>query len=321
MDEPARKLLNRWGIPADATATPTDHGTNNRTFRVTSADHCWYLRISKTSSTAQVEAEHRLLARLSQSGLPFAVPKPLALPDGSTVAETPDGPASLCTRIAGVRPDLGKEAALEQFGWAAARLSDALAAVPRPDTPYDWGGGPLEDLPDLSALVRELADDEGRVLRTGAERAVAAWERMAGRLPTQVVHADLAASNVLVDPGTGAVTGVLDFELTGHWIRVIEVTVALALSGAVTGPDWPRRAAALARGGSWGGRLTPIELAALPDLLLLRAVASTLWRADRWRRGLSSRVEVTDRLRVLAEALRWRDAEGDRLSDIVAAAI
>jgi hypothetical protein len=37
--------------------------------------------------------------------------------------------------------------------------------------------------------------DAGRagVLRDGADRAVAAWEGIAGRLPTQVVHADLPA--------------------------------------------------------------------------------------------------------------------------------
>ena len=48
---------------------------------------------------------------------------------------------------------------------------------------------------------------------------MAAWEGIAGRLAAQVVHADLAASNVLVSPDTGAVTGVLDFEMAGYWIR------------------------------------------------------------------------------------------------------
>jgi homoserine kinase type II len=62
------------------------------------------------------------------------------------------------------------------------------------DTPNDWQGGPLQALPHVAALARDLTAaglDAGRagVLRDGADRAVAAWEGIAGRLPTQVVHA------------------------------------------------------------------------------------------------------------------------------------
>ena len=134
------------------------------------------------------------------------------------------------------------------------------------------------------------------------------------------MHADLAVSNVLVSPESGAVTGVLDFEMAGYWIRAMELAVALALSGAAHGPGWPRRAAAVARGGAWGERLTGAELAALPDLIVTRALGSMLWRADRWRRGQSSLPEVASRLDVLTGILRWRTAEGSELVHIVAAA-
>jgi homoserine kinase type II len=265
-----------------------------------------------------------LLARLARAGLPFAVPAPVPLPDGSTVAGTSGGPATLCEWIPGVRPDLSQEAALERFGRAAAELSDALAAVPPQDTPYDWQDASLPAPPDVAGLARDLTAaglDAGRaaVLRDGADRA-AAWEMVAGRLPDQVVHADLAAPNVLVSPDTGAVTGVLDFETAGYWIRAMELAVALALSGAAHGPGWPRRAAAVARGGAWGERLTGAELAALPDLIVTRAVGSMLWRTDRWRHGQSSLAEVASRLDVLAGILRWRTAEGGELVHIVAAA-
>jgi homoserine kinase type II len=323
--EPVAKLLARWGIPAGAAVALTDRGTNNRTLQVTAGDRRWSLRISQNLTPAQAQAEHRLLARLARAGLPFAVPAPVPLPDGSTVAGTPGGPATLCEWIPGVQPDLSQEAALERFGRAAAELSDALAAVPPQDTPNDWQGGPLQAPPDVAALARDLTAagldaKRARVLPDGADRAVAAWEGIAGRLPTQVVHADLAASNVLVSPDTGAVTGVLDFEMAGYWIRAIELTVALALSGAAHGPGWPRRAAAVARGGAWAERLTTAELTALPDLIVVRAIGSMLWRAGRWRRGQSSLAEVASRLDILAETLRWRTAEGDELGHIVASA-
>jgi homoserine kinase type II len=76
----------------------------------------------------------------------------------------------------------------------------------------------------------------------------------------------------------------------------------------------------VARGGAWGERLTAAELAALPDLILIRATGSMLWRTGRWRRGQSSLAEVTDRVDVLAETLRWRTGEGGELGHIAAAA-
>ncbi len=321
------ELLARWGIPASATVVPAGHGTNNRTLQVTAGDRRWFLRISQNLTAAQVEAEHRMLARLARADLPFAVPAPVPLPDGGTVTGTADGPASLCEQIPGVPPDLSQEAVLERLGRATAELSDALAAVPPQDAPYDWGDTPLPPS-DAAALARDLTAagldaERAGVLRDGAGRAAAAWEQLAGRLPNQVVHADLAPANFLVSPDTGAVAGVLDFETAGYWIRAIELTVLLALSGSAYGPGWPHRAAAIARGGGWGERLTGAELAALPDLIVIRAVGSMLWRAGRWRRSQASQASLAGmagQLDVLAEMLRWRRAEGGELGHIVAAA-
>ena len=143
LSEPVAKLLARWGIPAGAAVALTERGTNNRTLQVTAGDRRWFLRISQNLTSDQVQAEHRLLARLARAGLPFAVPAPVPLPDGSTVAGTSGGPATLCEWIPGVRPDLSQEAALERFGRAVAELSDALATVPPQDAPYDWQDAPL----------------------------------------------------------------------------------------------------------------------------------------------------------------------------------
>jgi homoserine kinase type II len=180
---------------------------------------------------------------------------PVPLPDGGTVTGTADGPASLCEQIPGVPPDLSQEAALERLGRAAAELSDALAAVPPQDAPYDWGDTPLPPS-DPAALARDLT-------AAGLD---------AGR------------------------AGVLDFETAGYWIRAIELTVLLALSGSAYGPGWPRRAAAVARGGGWGERLTGAELAALADLIVIRVAGSMLWLAGRWRHGQASLAVVAGQL-------------------------
>lgn len=54
-----------------------------------------------------------------------------------------------------------------------------------------------------------------------AARRVGRWWPAAGSLPAQVIHGDLAPSNVLADPDTGEMTGLLDFELTGagFWVQ------------------------------------------------------------------------------------------------------
>jgi hypothetical protein len=86
-----------------------------------------------------------------------------------------------------------------------AQLSDALAAVPPQDAPYDWQTAPLPAPPDVAALARDLMTaglDAGRaaVLRAGADRAATAWEGIAGRLPNQVVHAGLDAAAAGTSP-------------------------------------------------------------------------------------------------------------------------
>jgi homoserine kinase type II len=318
-------LLARWGVPADATVDVAERGTNNHTVAVTAGGRRWALRISQNLTLAQVRAEHRLLARLAGAGLPFAVPAPLPLPGGDTIADTPVGPATLCPWIPGVRPDLSREPALERFGRAAAELSGALAGVPAPDAPQPWPADPLRvhpDVPDVTVLTGELT---AAGLRPGALRAaadqVAAWSAgPAGRLPAQVTHADLNASNVLVSEDTGAVTGVLDFETAGCWLRANELAVALAQAGAAYGPGWPARAAAVARGGAWGERLTGPELAALPDLILLRSVVSAMWRAAQWRRGRVGLTLVAARLDTVGERLRWHEDNGGELAQVVATA-
>ena len=103
---------------------------------------------------------------------------------------------------------------------------------------------------DPVAFVRENAGDRA-VVRVGAGpgRFVLLRAPEAGEaLPVQVVHGDLGASNALVDERTGEVTGVLDFELAGPEARVQDLLIGLLLSGALAGPGWARRAAALVRG-------------------------------------------------------------------------
>jgi homoserine kinase type II len=290
-------LLAPWGL-SGVTVTPAEHGTNNGTYL---AGDRWVLRITQNLSLAQVRAEHRLLRRLGQAGLPFAVPVPVPAVSGDTVVPTESGPAVVCELIPGVRPDLSACAALERAGRAFGLLDRALAEVPPADSPHDWAAEPLRPDPELYADLSSAGLDVGRLR---------AWCPVVSGLPVQVVHGDLGAGNMLVSAATGEVTGILDFEIAGTSFRVDELVAGLALTCV---PGDLGRAAALVRGYRSAIPLTEAELLAVPDLLIARAVGSALWRSARWRRGQATLDEVRDRLSGLDAIQRWVEAARDEL--------
>ena len=82
----AAALLPLWGFPPGTGITPAgEQGTSNRTFLVRHGQQRYVLRVSGFLSVAEVRAEHRILRRLRQGGLPLQVPEPVAAPDGRTV--------------------------------------------------------------------------------------------------------------------------------------------------------------------------------------------------------------------------------------------
>jgi homoserine kinase type II len=320
------ELLACWGIGSGAELTAPARGSNNRTVLVSENDRRWVLRISQNLSADQVRAEHRLLAGLGRRDLPFALPEPAPTVAGDTVVETAEGPATLCHWIAGVRPDHTSEQALERIGAGLAQLSVGLRDLPFGDAPQDWRGGPLATLPagvGIDELISELAaagirPGQTELLAASAARADAWHRSAAAHLPIQVVHGDIGASNVLVDGDSGQLTGVLDFEIAGADYRVQDLVAALLLCGAREGPGWPARAAALMRGVVSAVRLDQAEICAVPELVIARSVGSALWRASRWRRGLSGLNDVADRLDELATTVTFVCESGDELRDVLA---
>jgi homoserine kinase type II len=312
--ESAAALLPLWGLTTGAEiALIAEQGVNNRTYLVHSGRQRYVLRVTAFRTIAEVRAEHLILRRLRQGVLPFQVPEPVAAPGGRTVIETPAGPATLCRWLSGVRPGVGSEMAFERLGRAVGLIDGALAQLPIEDALQDWRTDPRwvrpED-PPAGALVAELRSaglgaEQARLVTAAARRA-GRWWPGTDRLPAQVIHGDLTPANLLADPRTGEVTGLLDFELAGAGFRVQDVMAALFHSAALTTPDWPRR--------------EPAEVAALPELLIAQSLGSVLWRTVRWRAGLARFGDVVDRVERLEASTRWLAANQDTFLSVAAAA-
>jgi homoserine kinase type II len=324
----AAALLPLWGFPAGAGITPADEqGTNNRTFLVRHGQQRYVLRVSGFLSVAEVRAEHLILLRLRQGALPFQVPEPVTAPGGQTVIGTPAGPAAVCRWLPGVRPGMDGEAAFERFGRTVGLLDAAPANVPLGNAVRDWRTDPRwvrPDDPPVDVLCADLrlagmsAEQAG--LLGEAARRVGRWWPAADGLPAQIIHGDLAPGNLLADPGTGEVTGLLDFELAGAGFRVQDILAALYNSTALGAPDWPRRTAAFLRGCASVRRLESAEVAALPELLIARSLGSVLWRAARWRVGVGPFGEVTAHVGRLDATRRWLAANEDAFLSVATAA-
>jgi homoserine kinase type II len=324
----AAALVPLWGMRENAVVSLVDQqGVNNQTFLVRHRQQRYVLRVTGFLTVAEVGAEHRILRRLRQGSLPFRVPEPVPAADGRTVVDTPAGPATVCRWLPGVRPGVGSEMAFERLGRAVGLVDAALAAVPLAITVRDWRTDPRwvrpED-PPADFLVDELREagmgaEQAGLLTAAARRAGRWWPGTDG-LPAQVIHGDLTPANLLADPGTGEVTGLLDFELAGAGFRVQDTMAALYHSTALTAPDWPRRTAAFLRGCSAVNRLEPAEVAALPELLNAQSLGSVLWRAVRWRAGLAHFGDVIARVEKLEASTRWLAANEGTLQFVATAA-
>lgn len=98
-------------------------------------------------------------------------------------------------------------------------------------------------------------------------------------------------------------------ELGNDWLAELRLTP--------TAVGWQQLTALIA-GYRSRRQLIEQEAAALPDLLLMRAVASAIWRAGRWRLGLSERAEALDGLRAAEKLSAWLERNADRIVGLAA---
>jgi aminoglycoside phosphotransferase (APT) family kinase protein len=266
-----------------AEVAPLSGGYSGETFLVTSAGEQAVLRLyARRPDRAAVDAA--LLERVR--GL---LPVPRVL-EASLVPESPGGaPFLLLEALPGDRLDVVLPAAdpplRRRLGAAVAGVLVLLATerMPRPGWFADGRLDPEPFPPAATDPARWLAAHAGapwfaRLPRAEREalRAVAERARGLATAGTRVslVHGDLNPKNLLVDPATGGVTGVLDWEFAyagapladvGNLLRFEtdpDFTGAMAAGYVERAPDVPAGWLAVARALDL---MALVDLAARPD--------------------------------------------------------
>jgi Ser/Thr protein kinase RdoA (MazF antagonist) len=280
-------LLRHWGLQGYDVRALTA-GTNNAGYYV--GDE-FVLRIHRNPV---MPYEHAVLRALS--GLSFAVPVPLPADDGSVVVRGELGgevvSASLSRRIPGEHPVRGDARRAEAAGAALAELDDVLGRLDPADLPPArmWDG----DLTAIHPRVRTISllvhgmpagrrDEVARILSGIRPRT---------DLPRQIIHGDLAPTNVLMVGDR--VTAILDFETCGPGYRAMDLAVGRYFFGDFGRPTAASEAFRSGYLTEFG--LTDAELDALPELELMREATSLVHWYGRYLSGLTTERDIAERV-------------------------
>lgn len=310
--------LKAWPIAPRATPRRAPHGMNNDSYFITAREGEFVARVYRnTADSARVRDEHDLLARLAAQELPFAIPAPLRTESGDTLAvlESAEGPrlAALFPRIPG-EPSSPDTSSARLAGRALAQLDGALGRLDLPVPPPPTLRDVHALVPDPAAALEDLElGDRGPLIRTMLERVEAGHDLLAASLPRQIVYGDFAFPNVLVE--RGRVTGMLDFEFAGADIRAADLACAMYVTvvRGDTARRWPLLEA-LTAGYRRSLPLDPLEVAAIPDLMLRRAAFGLVHWIGRWRQGIAPRDEPVERVERSTRFAQWLDGNAARVA-------
>jgi 4-aminobutyrate aminotransferase-like enzyme/Ser/Thr protein kinase RdoA (MazF antagonist) len=294
-------LSATWGLAGELTEV---HGERDRNFRLDAPGGRYLLKVHNPADgedvlDLQCSALRHIRAVAPDVPVPEVVPTREGHPWRALTGS--DGRRSLAwvmTWLDGRHPapeELGP-AELREWGRTSARLGQALRGFVHPAAPYPiaWD---IRRLPQLRPWLAAVEESRRPAVRAVLDRFE---ERVTPALLTmraQVVHNDLAPTNVLVDDSL-AVTGITDFGDMTHTALVCDLAVATAdvLSDHADGLELAHEVVA---GYDSVTPLEPREVALLADLMAGRyaaAVLITAWRTRHQGEAPQIDGEAYDRL-------------------------
>jgi 4-aminobutyrate aminotransferase-like enzyme/Ser/Thr protein kinase RdoA (MazF antagonist) len=284
-----------WGLEGELTAV---HGERDRNFRVDTSRGRYLLKVHNPADGEDVlDLQHSALRHIRTVAPDLSVPEIVPTRQGRrTVALTGlDGRRSLAwvmTWLEGRHPapeELGPKE-LWEWGSMSARLGQALRGFVHPAAAYPiaWD---VRRLPQLRPWLSAVDEARRPALRAVLDRFEQRVVPELAMVRAQVVHNDLAPTNVLVDD-TLTVTGITDFGDMTHTALVCDLGVAAAdvLSGRDDGLELVHE---VLSGYAATTPLEPREVGLVADLMAGRYAACVLITA--WRtQQLGSAPQIDD---------------------------
>src|SRR6185295_4547603 len=210
-DDAARVAADLFGVTGRVTALPSERDQN---FLLHADDGARYvLKVANAGEPgAMLEAENGVMRHLAETGL---VPSPMRARSGADIERAGDHFIRLVSGLDGVpMGDVPRHspAMLADLGRAVGTIDRALANFDHPalHRAFYW------DLATAATAVRSHAGHvQDTALRAALETVLEIHDTTVvphlSSLRRSVIHGDVNDYNVLVDPGTDRVTGIVDF--------------------------------------------------------------------------------------------------------------
>lgn len=306
---------------------PGPSGENNTTLFILANNEKYVLRIYETHQDEEkVYFEHAVLLALKERCLSLSIPEPVRTIDGKTIVKTGSGfLAGLFRFIDGMNPTLEDLKQIHSYGQATGELSAALATVNVNQLPvyrpyYDIDSThprcSLDRIKDFSINPPEDFVELAQELLVIHKQLVAFQSSVAclKRLPHQLVHGDLNASNIL-SAGDGSISAILDFEFVTHDLRVMEVAVSLSdfIDDTKDETIIFKKIESFLMGYESRMKLTREEMNALPILIQLRSLDVFIHFLGRYWDGVDSIDTVKKYIRKAARRVLWITMHQEKL--------
>ena len=312
--------MENWGI------FPGPSGENNTTRFILVNNERYVLRIYETHQDEdKVNYEHAVLLALIEQPLFFSIPVPMRTKDGQTLVKTQSGfLAGLFQFIDGKNPALEDIDQIYSFGKAAGQLTAELAEVSVNQQPvyrpyYDMDSThprcSLDQMKDFSLHPPEDFVELTQELSIIYQQLVSFQDSVPflTRLPHQLVHGDLNASNILMGRN-GMISAILDFEFVTYDLRVMEVAVAISDFIDVEKDETLifNKITAFLKGYGSRIKLTEGEIDSLPLLIQLRSLDVFIHFLGRYWDGVDSIDTVKKYIRKAAKRISWISIHQDK---------
>ena len=312
--------MENWGI------FPGPSGENNTTRFILVNNERYVLRIYETHQDEnKVNYEHAVLLALIEQPLFFSIPVPMRTKDGQTLVKTQSGfLAGLFQFIDGKNPALEDIDQIYSFGKAAGQLTAELAEVSVNQQPvyrpyYDMDSThprcSLDQMKDFSLHPPEDFVGLTQELSIIYQQLVSFQDSVPflTRLPHQLVHGDLNASNILMGRN-GMISAILDFEFVTYDLRVMEVAVAISDFIDVEKDETLifNKITAFLKGYGSRIKLTEGEIDSLPLLIQLRSLDVFIHFLGRYWDGVDSIDTVKKYIRKAAKRISWISIHQDK---------